>query len=266
MKRLTQLFALLLIASLHSASTGAQNVALQEGGNSIPANEAQAQLIMRQLISAEATFIVTSGNRYGSLVELAELKLIGDEIADGVHSGYSFTATTKIVDGTAIYRVLARPLEWGVTGVRSFQINQHGVLRETHLQNPRAAQMQPSVAHCGSVGCVEYTAQANMRSLTSAQATFQSSVGEGRYGTLQELGAKRLIDSALASGVSEGYAFDLRVAQDALTGQSSFEVVATPQPYYGMTGSVSYYVDQTGVLRFKRAGAAGKDDKPICEN
>ena len=266
MKRLTQLLMLLLlVASLHPASTGAQDNASQAEGNSIPANEAQAQLLMRQLISAEATFRATSGNRYGSLVELAELKLIGDEISDGVHGGYSFTATVKTVDGAAIYRVLARPLEWGVTGVRSFQINHFGVLRETHLQNGRAAQMQPSVSFCGSVGCVEYTALSKLHSLISAEATF-SAISGGRYGTLKELKDETLIDSALASGVSEGYAFDLRVAQDASTGQSSFVVVATPVSYYGMTGSVSYYVDETGVIRYKRGGVAGKDDKPICEN
>lgn len=266
MKRLTQIFVLLLVASLHSASTGAQGTQAQDRGTSIPANEAHAQLIMRQLISAEAAHSAVSGGRYGSLVELAELKLIADEIADGVHGGYSFVATTKIVEGTAIYRVLARPLEWGVTGVRSFQINQQGVLRETHLQTGRAAQMQPSVSFCGSVECVEHTALAKMRSLASAEATFSAS-NNGKYGTLKELENEKLIDAALASGVSEGYTFDFRIAQNASTGESSFEIVAAPVSYYGMTGAVSYYVDETFVLRFKRgSGVAGKYDKPVCEN
>ena len=53
----------------------------------------------------------------------------------------------------------------------------------------------------------EGSAQATMRTLTGAEATYQATKGAGEFADLNGLNAEGLIDSVLASGSKSGYAF-----------------------------------------------------------
>ena len=53
----------------------------------------------------------------------------------------------------------------------------------------------------------EGSAMASLRTLHSAEATYQATRGEGKYGTLSELAAAGLIDLKLATGSKNGYSF-----------------------------------------------------------
>lgn len=67
----------------------------------------------------------------------------------------------------------------------------------------------------------------------------------GRYATLRELHEAQLLDERAASGKASGYLWEMNSF-----GSESWSVVAWPeQPR--ITGDTSFYVDQTGVLRFK---------------
>ena len=78
-----------------------------------------------------------------------------------------------------------------------------------------------------------------LRTLVSAEATFQATQGNGSYGSLEELTTAGLIDKSM---LSYGYKFDLVVSGN------SFAVTAVPLEY-GKTGWLSYFIDESGVLR-----------------
>ncbi len=88
----------------------------------------------------------------------------------------------------------------------------------------------------------------SLRSIHTAQATYQSTVGNGEYGTMDQLAAQRLITPELASGFRYGYEFTVDVRTGGYDEPPGFQVVAVPVTY-GSTGIRSFYVDESGVVR-----------------
>lgn len=104
-----------------------------------------------------------------------------------------------------------------------------------------------------------------LRTIDSSEATYQATRGNGQFGTLRELAADNLIDSTLASGTKNGYRFTVRVKPALTPGEAaSYEAVATPVRYR-RSGRRSFYIDETGVIRFAdiRGGEANEYDPPI---
>lgn len=101
----------------------------------------------------------------------------------------------------------------------------------------------------------ESAAQALLRTLHSAEATFQATEGNGRYGTLDELVSANLITKELI----QRYGYRIEVAASG----SKFEAIAVPIEY-GTTGRLSYFIDESGVLRAgdHGGGAATVADSP----
>jgi hypothetical protein len=113
----------------------------------------------------------------------------------------------------------------------------------------------------------EAGAIASLRTLFSAEATYQSTTGNGNYGTIEELGEQKLIDYVLAEGHRFGYLFKVRREKYSAESQSSLEIVATPRTY-GVTGRQSFYIDETGVIRGKDkqgAEASRLDDSLVID-
>jgi hypothetical protein len=102
----------------------------------------------------------------------------------------------------------------------------------------------------------EAIAQSAVRMLVSAEATYQSTTEDGNYGTLDQLVAKSLVSKELLQ--QHGYKIELTVLG------SKFEASAVPLEY-GKTGRMSFFVDETGVLRAADhgGGAATVADKPV---
>ena len=89
-----------------------------------------------------------------------------------------------------------------------------------------------------------------IQTLFSAQATYQSTVGNGDYGTIEELGKEGLIDYVLAEGHRFGYLFRVRREKRSTESpQASLEVVAVPRTY-GRTGRRSFYMNESGVIHY----------------
>ena len=103
-----------------------------------------------------------------------------------------------------------------------------------------------------------------VRTLHSAQATYQATLGNGNYGTLKELGKEKLISAVLADGHGYGYLFRVRREKFSPESPASFEVVAIPRQY-GHTGRRSFYINETGVIvAADRKGAeAQAGDDPL---
>jgi type IV pilus assembly protein PilA len=102
----------------------------------------------------------------------------------------------------------------------------------------------------------EASAISACRTIGTAQLTYSSTVGNGSFGSLDELVGARMIDEALGSGVKEGYNFTVNAA-----GQT-FEVTAEPITL-GTTGNRGFYTDQTGVIRAEAGGGAGSGSPPL---
>jgi len=91
-----------------------------------------------------------------------------------------------------------------------------------------------------------------VREIGVAQTTYSDTTGEGSYATsLTELGNANLIDSLLASGTKDGYAFSIHADSEGKT----FGVTAT-RLGRDESHSRSFYSDETRVIRYTT------DDRP----
>ena len=227
---------------------------------SISSNEALALLALRHLAVAEYTFQATvgQGRDYGTLEELAAARLINAELASGSKRGYSYKllVTRATAAGPPSFEVIARPLEYGKTGIRSFHMDYQVTIRDSYVKNARVSDMQPIVHECGSIECAETAAVSTTRLLSSAEATYQSTAGRGRlFGTLGQLRDNQLIGEVLAEGIKDGYLYRVRIDPGSPTEAPSFEVTAVPLEY-GVTGRWSFYIDETYVLHGGDKGGA----------
>jgi hypothetical protein len=102
----------------------------------------------------------------------------------------------------------------------------------------------------------ETTAQSLLRTVAAAESMFQENVGKGQYGTLDELEANKLISKDYLQNY--GYIVELTVSG------TRFEATAVPKEY-GKTGKLSYFIDETGVMRGgdHGGGAATVADPPM---
>src|SRR5256884_991119 len=94
----------------------------------------------------------------------------------------------------------------------------------------------------------EGSAEQSLRTISSAEATYQSTAGGGSYGTMNDLGSQSLIDSVLASGQKSGYNFITGTAHAAST--TTFTVGVDPRNPSGVSGDRNrdIFIEHTGVL------------------
>ena len=96
----------------------------------------------------------------------------------------------------------------------------------------------------------EGSAQSSIRTIHSAQATYQATAGNGAFGSLANLSGQQLIDAVLASGSKSGYTF--AVVDVAGTGATAqFGATAVPSTTSGVsqTGTRRFAITQVGVMR-----------------
>ena len=120
----------------------------------------------------------------------------------------------------------------------------------------------------------EASAISSLRTLSSAQISFQAgcyqdadSDGVGYYGTLAQLqnpdgaaGVPGYIDETLASGVKQGYNFTMNVVAGGGGNPPTFSCNADPQS--AQSGRRTFFIDESGVLRFESNGAAATAASP----
>jgi hypothetical protein len=100
----------------------------------------------------------------------------------------------------------------------------------------------------------EGTAIGLMYTIASLQEEYKKYKGSGSYGTLEQLIAADLIPKEMVE--RSGYKFEITFTGD------KFEVYAVPVEY-GKSGTMSYFIDQTMVLRgADRAGASATSSDP----
>jgi prepilin-type N-terminal cleavage/methylation domain-containing protein len=102
----------------------------------------------------------------------------------------------------------------------------------------------------------EGSAQATIRTLTGAEATYQATAGAGNFGVLATLNGQGLVDSVLAAGAKSGYTF-LVTKTDLVvnTSPASYLSTASTQVASGVTatGTRNFASDETGVIYWAAA-------------
>lgn len=116
------------------------------------ANEGAALAALRTIYSAEMTHQATNGNgQFTTLEELASQKLIRPQLASGSNYGYKFTV--EVVAGYANaegyaepgFQLVAVPLTYGSTGIRSFYLDETGVIRGEDARGMKATALTPAL-------------------------------------------------------------------------------------------------------------------------
>lgn len=98
----------------------------------------------------------------------------------------------------------------------------------------------------------EASAIASTRNIVTAEITYFSTTGGGKYGALADLKTAKLIDEVLGSGTKDGYTFDTPTGAGATDDFSVTAVPITP----GKTGYRGFFGDATGVIRYSADGSA----------
>jgi len=95
-----------------------------------------------------------------------------------------------------------------------------------------------------------------MYTIAYAQEQYKTNKGSGSFGTLEQLIAADMVSKEMIE--RSGYKFELNISGD------TFEVSAVPLEY-GKTGSISYFIDSTRVLRGgdRNGASATSSDPPI---
>ena len=101
----------------------------------------------------------------------------------------------------------------------------------------------------------EGSAQQSLRTMSSAEATYRATAGNGSYGPVANMVTQNLIDSTLGGGVKSGYNFT--TGTDPVASTTDYVVAAAPTTITGVTatGTREFCIDQSGVLGAKAAAS-----------
>ena len=171
--------------------------------------------------------------------------------------GWATQSNSIMTDRTRAFMPLVGMLAQPITYSLSNEGN--GPLHELHL--PKNLVLMAVAGISGEVNPPatvqkERMAIGGMYMIASAEEQYKQSKGGGSYGTLEQLISEKLV--AKDTIENSGYRFELTVTGD------KFEVSAAPVEY-GKTGKMSYFIDNTFVLRgADRSGASAMaSDPPI---
>jgi type IV pilus assembly protein PilA len=118
----------------------------------------------------------------------------------------------------------------------------------------------------------EGSAQATMRTLTGAEATYQATAGAGNFGSLSELNTQGLVDSVLSGGNKSGYVFvvtETDIAAGPPPAPAKYVSTASTAVASGITatGTRNFISNEAGVIYYGAASTtamtSGSSSSPI---
>ncbi len=104
------------------------------------ANETAAMARLRSIATAEARYGVETGGEYGTLDQLIQNRYIGDP-AGGKLSGYVYEIRVR----PGGFQATAVPVKFGVTGTRSFYLDETNIIRGADKRGAPATASDPEV-------------------------------------------------------------------------------------------------------------------------
>jgi hypothetical protein len=118
-----------------------------------------------------------------------------------------------------------------------------GPLHELHFPKNLLLLMLASISNdinTAPLKANEAAVRSELRTIVGAEATYQMTTGDGRYGTIDELVKAGL----LGKEPIERFGYEIALTISA----NKFEATAVPIEY-GKSGSLSFFVDESGVVR-----------------
>ncbi len=99
----------------------------------------------------------------------------------------------------------------------------------------------------------EGSAQSSLRTIHSSEAVYQSTAGDGAFGTLAQLQTQSLVDSVLGGGTKSGYTFLCPAGNLTAGPPATFYATANPADVNvaTRTGNRSFTIAEDGILRGK---------------
>jgi hypothetical protein len=216
-------------------------------------NERFVMNALRQIQNAQISYRQSVGQgAFGTISQLHGANLIDAALGSLKKYGYTFAAypTAPSTSGSAIYHVTAVPQRYGKTGRRSFYINEACDLRGADKNGAEATINDSLIETCTpSVRAENEAFQISaLRTIASAQFTFQSTAGNGNFGTIGQLIDAGLINTSFGFNFYRGYFRIATVTAMSAGNPSTFKVQTRPE-IYRRTGTRSFYIDETGVIR-----------------
>ncbi|MEK6289508.1 MAG: hypothetical protein AABO57_27655 [Acidobacteriota bacterium] len=104
------------------------------------ANETAAMARLRAIAAAEARYQVETGGEYGTLPQLIEKRYVNDP-ASGKLTGYRFEVQVK----RGGFQATAVPEKFGITGKRSFYIDETNIAHAADKRGAPATASDPEV-------------------------------------------------------------------------------------------------------------------------
>jgi prepilin-type N-terminal cleavage/methylation domain-containing protein len=97
----------------------------------------------------------------------------------------------------------------------------------------------------------EGSAESSLRTINSAEATYQATAGGGQYGILTDLQGQNLLDSVLGAGQKSGYNFTCGAGQLTAGPPALYFAYGLPVTAAGVgeTGTRRFAISEDGVLR-----------------
>lgn len=104
------------------------------------ANEIAALARLRAIAAAEASYQVQSGGEYGTLDQLIKNRYVNDP-SNGKLTGYNFEVQVK----PGGFQITAVPEKFGVTGTRSFYLDETNIVHAASKKGAPATVSDPEV-------------------------------------------------------------------------------------------------------------------------
>jgi len=134
-----KLVLLALVMALTSCESKTKTIEVA-AAHPTAANEIAAMARLRAIAMAEMHYSIESSGKYGSLDELIQKGLVNDP-SQGKLTGYKFDVRAT-GDG---YQATAAPEKFGISGKRSFYIDERNVLRGADKGGAQATASDPEV-------------------------------------------------------------------------------------------------------------------------
>ena len=131
-----QLLSLGFVAVMMAACNGQQPA--EQSVMVTAANETAAMARLRAIASAEARYQVDSGGEYGTLDQLIQKRYVNDP-SGGKLTGYRFEVQVK----QGGFQVTAVPEKFGITGKRSFYVDETNVVHAADKKGAPATASDP---------------------------------------------------------------------------------------------------------------------------
>ncbi len=120
----------------------------------------------------------------------------------------------------------------------------------------------------------EASAVGSIRTINTAEVTFNSTYPNHGYATLPQLGPPTgggsvndtgagLIDSVLAGGTKSGYFFTVTTGGAPSGGGAASTYTVAGDPLNSQTGQRHFFSDESGVIRANVTGTASASDSPL---